>query len=430
MKKLISLLLAIIFLLTLCACGGKEPSPAPEEDLPPDSIYYDITGVDPREIVLTLDSNEVPAELFYYWVSYICSSLEYQIGSAYYYQGLFGELLNTETGEVNWAADYEGRPLSEVAKEDACQAVTFYAAVENLAAQYGLSITEEDEATLAEGRASMVENLGGEEAFQDYLGTIGLSEANYTRINRSAMLYEKLLDLTMDESSDLYLAPEDYEAYAAYADHILLATIDLTTREPLGEEEASAKRALAEDLLARLQAAENQAELFGQLADEYSEDTGRASNPNGYVVTPDSSFVASFKETALALEPGTISGIVESEYGYHILLRRTLWDALEGDTTQRENLADTYLGNTIEERAAGMTAVFREKLDSFDAGEFYKKYTEALAQREAAEEAESPSQDGGAPSQDGEAPSQDGEAPPQDGEAPEGSGDDGQQEEQ
>lgn len=406
MKKLLSLLMVLLTLF-LCACGEKAQSPAPEEDLPPDSIYYDITGIDPREIVLTLDGNEVPAELFYYWVSYICSSLEYQISSAYYYYGLYEDMLNTETGAVDWTAEYADSTLSEVALSEARQAVTFYAAVENLAAQYSLSLTEEDETTLAEGRASMVEQLGGEEAFQDYLGRIGLSESSYTRMNRSAMLYEKLLGLTGDESSDLYLPPEAYEDYAAYADHILLATIDLETREPLGEEEIAAKKQLAEELLAQLQAAEDMEELFGQLADEYSEDTGRAANPNGYVITPDSSFVTSFKDTALSLAPGELSGIVESEYGYHILLRRNLWSALEGDEDQRKDLADAYLGAEIEKRTAGMEAVFSEKLDGFDAGTFYVKYTEALAALDAAGAEDSQPADGQAPEEqtaDGQVP--------------------------
>lgn len=404
MKKRLSLLMVLVTLL-LCACGGKEPFDTPDEEQlsPPSGIYYEITGINPSETVLTLDGNEVPAELFYYWVSYICSSLEYQIGSAYYYYGLYADLLNTETGEVNWDADYQGRPLSEVALEDARQAVIFYAAAENLAAKYGQTITGEDETALANSRASMVEQLGGEEEFQSYLGKIGLSETNYSRINRSAMLYEKLLDLTADETSELYLAPEDYEAYAAYADHILLAAIDLETREPLSEEESAAKKALAEDLLAQLQEAENPEELFNQLANEYSEDTGRAANPYGYVITPSSSFVASFKETALALSPGELSGIVESEYGYHILLRRNLWDALKEDESQRKDLADTCLGDKLEELAGEMETVFSEKLDGFDAGEFYKKYTEALALQEtSAEAAEDGHPQDGQENQDGQ----------------------------
>ena len=154
--------------------------------------------------------------------------------------------------------------------------------------------------------------------------------------------------------------------------------------EALPEEEIAGKRRLAEELLAQLQAAEDPEALFDQLAGQYSEDSGRAANPRGYVVTPDSSFVTSFKETALSLAPGELSGIVESEYGFHILLRRSLWEVLEGSEEQRRNLADIWLGGELERRIDKMEAVFSEKLDSFDAGAFYQSYTEALAAREAA----------------------------------------------
>ena len=40
MKKIISLLIAVIFMLTLCACGGKEP-----ENKAPEIVKQDISGV-------------------------------------------------------------------------------------------------------------------------------------------------------------------------------------------------------------------------------------------------------------------------------------------------------------------------------------------------------------------------------------------------
>ena len=42
MKRYLSLLLALLT-LALCACGGETPPPQPAEDLPPDSIYYDLS---------------------------------------------------------------------------------------------------------------------------------------------------------------------------------------------------------------------------------------------------------------------------------------------------------------------------------------------------------------------------------------------------
>ena len=51
-----------------------------------------------------------------------------------------------------------------------------------------------------------------------------------------------------------------------------------------------------------------------------SEDTGLADNPNGYAFTS-GKMVEEFETATRALEPGQISDIVESSYGYHIILR-------------------------------------------------------------------------------------------------------------
>ena len=122
------------------------------------------------------------------------------------------------------------------------------------------------------------------------------------------------------------------------AKHILLKTVDtdspITDEEgnatgeytPLDEATVAEKRALAEDLLAQLQAASDKEALFDQLMAEYSEDTaadGTLNGADGYTASQ-GQMVAPFEEAALALEDGAISGIVESVYGYHIILRLPL----------------------------------------------------------------------------------------------------------
>ena len=54
---------------------------------------------------------------------------------------------------------------------------------------------------------------------------------------------------------------------------------------------------------------------------EYSDDTGMAYYPNGYMLYTDvSNFVQAFADAGLSLENvGDITGLVESEYGYHII---------------------------------------------------------------------------------------------------------------
>ena len=53
---------------------------------------------------------------------------------------------------------------------------------------------------------------------------------------------------------------------------------------------------------------------------EYNEDTGENSYPHGYCFTS-GSMVTEFEDACKELEPYEVSGVVESKFGYHIILR-------------------------------------------------------------------------------------------------------------
>jgi len=73
----------------------------------------------------------------------------------------------------------------------------------------------------------------------------------------------------------------------------------------------------AADILARAQAGED----FYTLMHEYSEDFGGlAQDPNGYTFIS-GQMVPEFEEGTLALEIGEISGLVQSQFGFHIIQR-------------------------------------------------------------------------------------------------------------
>ncbi|MDM7923192.1 MAG: peptidylprolyl isomerase [Pyrinomonadaceae bacterium] len=87
--------------------------------------------------------------------------------------------------------------------------------------------------------------------------------------------------------------------------------------------DTSAKKAKAEEILARAKGGED----FAKLANEFSEDPGNKgmgenAQPKGglYENVRKGQMVKPFEDAALALEPGQVApAIVESDYGYHII---------------------------------------------------------------------------------------------------------------
>ncbi len=91
------------------------------------------------------------------------------------------------------------------------------------------------------------------------------------------------------------------------ASHILFSVAD--------ESKDAEVKARAEAILKRARAQEN----FADLAREYSEDTGSAGQGGYLGPFQRGQMVREFEDVAFALQPGEISDLVKTEYGYHII---------------------------------------------------------------------------------------------------------------
>ncbi len=228
MKGKTGLILLLRFTTALTGCGGngqeekaetesavtEETADAGETAGGTGNVYEDITGIAPDEIVMTIEDNQIPAEMYFYWVAFNCSALEYQINLYYDYYDQFEELL-TEDGDIDWDASFtDEQTISEYALSQADELAGYYAALENLADAYGVSLSEEDLAAIEADRQSMEDDLGGEEAFDEYLTEMGLSLDSFMRITSASSLLDGLIALADDSQSSLYLPPEQYADYA------------------------------------------------------------------------------------------------------------------------------------------------------------------------------------------------------------------------
>ena len=320
-----------------------------------EGLCYEATGVAPDAIVASVAGNGASADLIAYWigydVSYLDSYMQYYTGSS-----------------LDW--DYtlsDGTNITDYIKSNVYSSVKQHLVLENLANKYGVTLTEGQESAMADSDQTYIDQYGSEEAFEEEIAKLGMRRETYDRVARSNYLYQNLYQLYNTEGSALYASDEDLAVYAAEqgyitADHILLATKDMTTGEALTDEQKAEKKALAEELVEKLNSytGDDIASYFAELADEYSEDPGRETHPTGYTFTT-GSMVQEFEDAAYALSEGEVSEIVESSFGYHILLRLPLDKAAAADEVREE-----YFTNFITEQvdaAAMATSADYDKLD-------------------------------------------------------------------
>ena len=306
--------------------------------------------------------------------------------------------------DLPWDQDDGSGTMEDAIKEAALQMAQLYALLPGEAAREGVAV---DDSQLAEDEASldkMAEDLGGDEMAQHYLWQIPLTRQSYLDMRLSAMASGAIQEARYGENGTQRPTDAQVLAYAtdelgiAYrVKHILLTTVDtskpLTDEdgkytgeyEPLDEATVAEKRKLAEDILAQLEGSSDPVALFDDLMHQYSEDTGLSSNPDGYDAQK-GQMVEPFENAALALNEGEFSGIVESAFGYHIILRLPII---------ADNYRDdyvTYLMTQDNEKLLDSDpAATNQVYDSMDLKAFYENLTalrNTVAQELAAVETE------------------------------------------
>lgn len=337
-------ILAFLGAAAICAAltvGVVTLSPGFSNGSVKEGLCYEATGVSPDATAMKVDGLDVPMDMYYYNLCYAASYME--------------SFINMYGMPLDWSMDLgDGTTVLDAVRESAQDNVKTFAVIEKLAAENNIVLDDEALAGLESQRESVIENLGGEEQYHAELAKIGLSEESYDRMRQSDYLYSALSDLASTEGSKLYPTNDELLSYAAEqgymtADHILLLTKDMSTYESLDDETIAQKKALAEELLAKLEAydGDDLAGYFAELADEYSEDSGRAGSPDGYTFGS-GQMVAEFENAAAALGEGEFSEIVESTYGYHIILRKPL-DEEQAIAAVSSGYFDTMLNRRVEE---------------------------------------------------------------------------------
>jgi len=287
----------------------------------------DTETIDPEAVAAIIDGKEIPAsEVFY---------ILFNLQSTYEMYGI-----------TDWEAVYaEEQTYGGLLREEVENSVLQINYLYNLAKEYDVELTDEELESVATDTAS----------FMDYISDAvkaryGFTEDNVKEVfNKSSVGskgYEAAIEEIVAAQSEAVIEENKFRTIQ----HILISTAQETTQtdesgetieaETVDEETFKAeKRALAEEVLAKAQAGED----FAALAEEYNDDSGSeySLNAEGYDASG-TSFVTEFVEAANALGDGEISGIVETEYGYHIIKCITTFDE-EVSMSARESVAGNEL---------------------------------------------------------------------------------------
>lgn len=188
-----------------------------------------------------------------------------------------------------------------------------------------------------------VANYDSEDAFIELLGQIGYTEDTYKESLRQNLMTQKLYEAVapVDDPTDdeiVAYANENLDTYngAKRSSHILIkvdSDADDATRE-----EAKQK---AQDILDKINAGEIS---FEDAAKKYSEDSS-ASKGGDVGWDKLTTFVNAYQQALDGLDKGQISGVVESDYGYHIIECTDVF-SVDGQVTSvdqiPEDLRDTF----------------------------------------------------------------------------------------
>lgn len=316
MKKLIALLLAMIMCFTMFAGCSKDVT---ADETGPAVIDYAATFAkyDPDTVVMTINGDDVTWSEFFYMLYSSLYQIQYYIGDIYWDQ-------ECVSGSGMTFEEYTMQMTTTMLKQ--------LHAIEKKAKELNLTLSDEDYALIEETIESVkLQNCGEDATDEDFknflLENVYLTEDVYRFINENSLMYDMVFVETIGAEGEKVTEAE-IQAYIesvpyVTAKHILLMTVDQETGEALSEEEIAQAKETAEQLLEQLQAIDKQDQLvetFDKLMHEYNQDPGMAAFPDGYTFTTNEMY-AVFEEAAFALEEYEISGIVESEAGYHILMR-------------------------------------------------------------------------------------------------------------
>ena len=171
-------------------------------------------------------------------------------------------------------------------------------------------------------------------------------------LGETAVTDSQIADFYREHVTEYFTSKEDQ----VQASHILVSTMDPVTRQPISEGEKTTAREKASEIV--VEAKKPQAD-FAELAQKYS-DCPSKTNGGDLGMQSRAAWPKEFSEPVFTLEPGQVSGIVETKLGYHIVKVTSRQSA--GTVAPLENVRAAIRGYLLSQERRSARKAFISKL--------------------------------------------------------------------
>ena len=363
-KKWLALLLGVLLVLsTLTGCSGGAPAETGENETAeepaetsgeetentPEIDYEALYNAamekvqnvrlkyDPDLVVCTIEGQEITWGMLYYFISADLQDMLYYTGDL---PSDFNETLTDTT------------TMGEYFNKSALSQAIYYAVANAAPERLGIPVDEESEAAINEYWEQLLAQYGGEEPLLAAMGEAGLDKELmffFLRANEGLKAVKTALygaDALPDEDVVAWAAEKGY----VRTKHILYSFYneDGTDMDDAGKAAQREKADAVHEELAALSGDNAALEArFDEIMTSDTTDPGVDNFPMGYTFTK-GTMVTEYEDAAFALADYGLSPVVETSYGYHILLRLPLDPG--GLTMDQDSGTGAYM--TLRETAA------------------------------------------------------------------------------
>lgn len=176
-------------------------------------ITTQASGLKANTVVMKIDDQSVTAGEYLYWLTSACDTV-------YQYYGI------TDLS-MSFTADLT---VGDYVREQADYYVSQYAAIRQLAAEKGITLTEGQQSQLDDMNETYASYYGGDDIYRYMLAYAGLNEKLLREISEVPYLYNNLCEQMLGEGGELEPTDENLKEYAERNSYTELSDEDLLAR--------------------------------------------------------------------------------------------------------------------------------------------------------------------------------------------------------